>query len=222
MNALIAWMLTLMVSHVTPGKTFIPEAKETAEEAIARYESIARDAVAVAYDPTESPLYSGERGREGTFVTMMSIAFWESGFRKDIDLGLGDKARGDGGKSWCMAQIQLTAPEAKTQRRIVMDGAGWKFSETDGWTGQDLVQDRKKCFRAQLHMIRVSFAACAKLPSKLDRLGLYTSGTCVNEQKQSRTRLSTAHNWFEKAPKVPDADVQNDIKPSGVQLTDRL
>ena len=47
----------------------------------------------------------------------------------------------------------------------------------EGWTGHDLVTDRRLCFRAGLHILRSSFGVCHALPVD-DRLSAYATGHC--------------------------------------------
>ena len=106
-------------------------------------------------------------------MVLLSLAYFESGFRRDVDLGLGQFARGSGVDS-CLMQIRV--------------GSG---ATAEGWPHADLVGDRKKCFRAGLHLVRQSFHACRKLPRE-DWLGAYTSGTCRIKEPYSRQRMRRA------------------------------
>jgi hypothetical protein len=202
------WATARMASWQPAGKSQYPGAKETESEGLARYGLIAQDAFAVAYDPAEAPLFSGPNGRAKTMATLLAIASWESGFRKDVDTGSGPAAQGDGGRSWCLVQIQLSkaSPSTKkTSMRVVMDGDGWKYAYdgSTGWGGEDLVQDRQKCFRAGLHMARVSFKACSYLPVA-ERLSVYASGNCQGGRQASALRMNRAISWLSQAPAPAD------------------
>ena len=170
MDPIIAWAVAFMVSWAPPGRSKIKDAIETPEAGQARYEEIARAAARVAYDPYLKPLFHGPRGRASTMAVLLSIAYHESGFRRDVDLGVGKLARGSGTDS-CLLQIRV--------------GRG-KTSE--GWTHDDLVGDREKCFRAGYSLIKRSFGACRRLP-QLDWLGAYTRGRCVEGDPLSRARI---------------------------------
>lgn len=212
-------------------KQFIPEATESTEETEARYYSIASDAMSVAYDPQEKPLFSGSHGRARTITVLLATDLYESSFRKDVDFGLGKLSKGDGGKSWCLNQINLGKADAEGNtpyRIIVTVGGGYKFTTKpdEGWSGTDLVQDRKKCFYAALAIIRSSFAATSSLPLE-DRLKVYASGSLDKGEEASRRRMGLAMRWMTvKAPNFRDADVlqwvesqqDQDNQPSGIDM----
>lgn len=199
-DSIRTWAQLQMESWAPPGHTWRKEAREDPASARSRYSDVAAAAAAVAYDPSEPPLFGGPDGRARTLALMLAVADSESGFRKDVDLGSGEASRGDHGESWCLMQIRLSpAVDGSTRRRIVMDGDAWTLSDSGGWTGQDLVRDRTKCFRAGLHMMRVSMRACKGL-SLEDRLSLYTSGNCQDGRASSRNRMVKAMRWLRKSP----------------------
>src|SRR6266567_3614595 len=103
MDAILAWALALMISWTPPGKSRLADAVESPEDGKARYAEIARAAAKVAYDPATKPLFAGPKGRAATLALMLSVAWHESGFRKDVDLGVGKHARGSGTDS-CLLQ----------------------------------------------------------------------------------------------------------------------
>jgi hypothetical protein len=177
-QAVVAWLVSIMLTAAPPakGRTY-PEAAETREHGEERYREIAQAVVDVTYDPEEAPLYGGKKARALTALTVLSVAFYESGFRKDVDLGLGRHARGDAGGSHCLMQRHI--------------GHG---KTAEGWDGADLVADRTKCLRAGLHHIRLSMRACRKL-ALVDRLSVYTSGRCMADEPGARARMQTAWTW---------------------------
>ena len=207
-----------MVSVAPPGrKLYIPEAQETVEDATSRYEEIAKDVVYVVWDENERPIFQGSRGRERTAMVLLAVATFESAFRRDVDFGVGKMSRGDGGKSWCLNQINLGKlnSNGSTPTRIVVTlGGGYKFTEhqDEGWSGQDLVDDRQKCFHAALSILRSSFAACSKNPIE-HRLTQYTSGACGQGEGASRIRMGLAMWWMgTKLPKFKDEEVFSWLK----------
>jgi len=165
------------------GQTFYPEAKETKEEAELRYQSIAKDLLEVVWDSDEKPLFKGPDGRARTLAMMLGIMRFESGLRRDVDYQLGKYAFGDGGASACLMQVRV--------------GSG---KTPEGWTKEDL-KDRKKCFRAALHVLHASFKACRFLPEEY-RLSAYTSGVdkltgkCV-AKNASKIRYNEGKKIFE-------------------------
>lgn len=217
MNQVIAWIVSLMTSVAPLGRPqYIPEAKESVEEMAARYDSIAQDAIEVVFDPNEKPVFSGPYARIKTLEVMLATSFFESGWRKDVDFGEGKHSKGDGGGSWCLNQINL-GPLSKTskyegtpKRIIVTSGGGILFTDhrsEEGWSGVDLVTDRKKCFYAALAVMRSSFAACRSYPLN-ERLRQYASGKCENGAIESRRRMGLAMRWMTvKVPTFKDADV---------------
>ncbi len=150
-----------------------------------RYEAIARDLVAVAYDDAEAPIFSGEGGRAKTALLMASIASFESGFRADVDDG---RTTGDHGRSYCLMQVQVFGRTA------------------EGWTGHDLVADRKKCFHAALKRIRYSFDWC-KSHALEDRLSGYTTGLCRDGEHLARDRFFRARAYWARTPFTPPDDL---------------
>ncbi len=180
MHALMTYILSAMMAWApVAGHDYYASREDTTE----RYEAIAHDLAEVALDPEEPPLFGGPQGRAQTALLMTSIAFFESGgFRRDVDLGFGPRSKGDSGKSWCLMQINVG--DGKTAER---------------WTGRDLVEDRRKCFRAGLGRIRQSFALCHALPL-VDRLSGYTKGRCEAADDASRRRLTRAMDFWEEHP----------------------
>ncbi len=175
-DAMTNWLLGAMVAW-SPPEAHIKEGAQAARE---RYQLIARDLATVALDPAESPLFEGTTGRAQTALLMAAVASMESDYRREVDNG---KLRGDGGRSWCVLQVQVYG---KTPEQ---------------WTGQDLIDDRKRCFRAGLHVMQESFKRCKALP--LDyRLAGYTSGTCW-EEPLAKGRMRRALSYWKKKPFTP-------------------
>jgi len=173
MESLVTYLVAAMLSWV-PLYAHAPH--ESAADARVRYESIARDVAAVVLDGGEQPLFGGASGRAETAVLMLSVASYESSFRKSVDDGTG---RGDHGLSYCLMQIR------------VGDGA-----TAEGWSGPELIENRKLCFRAALHMLRGSFGVCRKLAVE-DRLSAYATGRCLPDVEISRSRVGRARAFWE-------------------------
>ena len=216
------WALDRMESWSPPGKALYPDAKESESDGKARYATIVRDAMSVAYDPVEPPLFNNDPiGRAKTLAVMLAIADSESGgFRRDVDFNIGKLARGDGGKSWCIMQIQLSRPDQKGQTnvRIGLKGDQYEYvyAKDKGFGGEDLIANRKTCFRVALHMARESFRACGNLPVE-ERLSIYAGGDCTSGRAASRVRVGKAIRWLAaKAPPNVDQDLSGSF--SSVQL----
>jgi hypothetical protein len=217
------WVVDRMLTWMPPGQSKVKMASETAEEGKARYEEIADDLISVVFDPSERPVFSGSYGRAKTLAIMLSVSWFESGFRKDVDLGLGGLARGDSGQSWCLMQVKLGKEEKaleNTKQRIVLDGDYFKFTtdRSAGFGGKDLVRDRKACFRTGLHLIRNSFDRGAGLPV-LDRLSIYASGKAIRDFDVSRVRVKRAQAWLsQELPPLEDKAVMDILHPPEEEL----
>jgi hypothetical protein len=200
MHPLIIWLYLALVAWVPPWKKMemYPEAFEREQDAQVRYVAIASDVLMVAFDPVEKPLFSGDAwtARSKTALLMLSVALKESGFRKDVDFGEGPQARGDNGRSVCLMQINVGAG------LVPLPG------EPGTWRADDLLKDRKKCFRAGLHMIRRSFHACPGAP-----LAAYASGTCDKGVQASANRISAYRRALGRFP-IPQARRGTSPKPT--------
>ncbi len=170
MAIVIQHFLALMLLWAPPSRHIDGEGIAAAEQ---RYREIVTAAASVAFDPQEKPVFIGPHGRQRTLALMLSVAYFESGFRRDVDIGEGKFARG-GGMDSCLVQIRV--------------GAG---RTPEGWDHRDLVEDRTKCFRAGLRIMRSSFATCRSSPVP-DRLAIFTSGACDRGLAQSRARVGLA------------------------------
>lgn len=189
MNAILPLILVLMATLSPPGrKHYEPEAEETIEQANVRYAEIAQAAYDVSYDPEEKPLMGS---REYTLAMLLAVSWHESGWRKDVDTGLGRarlsrKGWNDRGKSWCLCQVMLGKK-----------GDDSAALTAEGWSGKELLADRRKCFRAGLHIIQKT--GCARGPGFLNA---YASGSCDKGLELSRPRMHTAQRIFEKIKSV--------------------
>lgn len=170
MSTLTTWILTVLLSIVPPQK-ISPHTKESVEDMTARYESIAKD-MSKAIEQSK-PLFKGEDVELRTAALLLSIAYYESGFNKNVDEG---HIRGDKGRSWCLMQINIGNGHV-----IVGD------SEMKSWTGKDLIKDRKKCFAVGLETIRASLNQCHFLDGA-GALSGYTTGKCISHERSATTR----------------------------------
>lgn len=210
------WLYDFMVQNAPPGrKSYYEEDEETKEEAEARYHSIAKDIVEVAFDPGIQPAFGGPNGRARTASLIAAIMFHESSFRRRVDYALGKYGRGDHGRSWCMMQLNIGEGRTvkwnwKHQRLVRWNDAQDEVFE--GYTGPELIQDRKRCIREGLRVIRSSFKVCSKLPL-LERLSAYASGNCRDGLEKSRTRMGTAVKFFQST-----RDQRRLFTDAGVQL----
>jgi hypothetical protein len=147
-----------------------PIASETRQERRERYEAIASALAVVTH--TEKPIYLGKQARWASAALVLAITRHESRWDRDVDLGL---SRGDNGASWCLGQINL-GPRGRI----------------NGWSGQDLVEDRERCLRVTFQLARRSFGMCKRL-LVAERLAAYASGSCDRGRKVSRDMVT--HGW---------------------------
>ena len=183
-ETLSAWLLSIMLTAAPPGKSRYPEeARESAEQGKARYAAIAKAIAEVSLDEQEKPLFSGADGRLETALIMLTVSYHESHWRRHVDLGIGPRSRGGGGRYHCMMQIAV--PKDKTP---------------EGWTAEDLVKSREKCFRRGLHILQLGRRHCAADHGPRSFLNLYASGRCNGGQQPVAKRWATFDRWLVKHP----------------------
>lgn len=215
------WTVDRMLVWMPPGHSQVREnIHETPEEGKTRYEEMADDAISVAFNPNEKPLFEGKYGRSKTLAVMMALSFFESGYRMDVDTGVGTLSRGDHGNSWCLMQVNLGKERIvsskdgvivkSTKDRIMLDSDFYSYT-TDpsvGYGGRDLVENRRICYTVGLHMIRRSFKAGALRPVD-ERLRVYAGNTNEATEK-SKVRIRKAQRWLAQfPPPLEDADVMH-------------
>lgn len=209
MEQFIAWLVAFMTTLSPPGhKTYIPDARETQAEALERYSDIARDLAEVLTDEKERVITKGTQARIRMAAIIVSVMLHESGFRKDVDTGKGKYARGDHGNSWCLMQINVGKGRTKawnyTHNRFARPNDNPE-EVTQGWTGEELVADRKNCIRAGLHIIT---ATTCRGQGPLGWLRGYASGSCQKGEQASKSRVGLALRWVHShRPDFTDEDL---------------
>ncbi|HZU82490.1 MAG TPA: hypothetical protein VE987_06225 [Polyangiaceae bacterium] len=192
LKALTAYLLTAMLAWM-PTKN--QKARETADAALARYQSIASDVATVALDPAEPPLFKGADGRTKTALVLLSVAWWESAFRPDVDSGNCKPPECDNGHAFTLWQLH---PEDG----FIFDGDVYTFARnrTPAWRadhaseifdGAALLRDRKLAAKIALHMMRYSVLHSGGL-------GIYT-GENGNGPK-AKQRMDHALKWLREHP----------------------
>lgn len=197
---MIVW-LTFVMNMVSPPHRshYIHEAKESYVQEDARRKDIVEALIDRSFNASEKPLFYGSQGRSQTAVFILVKMYAESGFRRDIHLGLAREkyastGLNDRGRSWCLGQIMLGQKVVPWNGRWATDSA--TLTE-EGWTGRQLVEDTNKCVTATLHILKKSFGACRHLPPD-QRLAAYAAGRCDSEEGQriSETRFRAfRHVW---------------------------
>jgi hypothetical protein len=120
--------------------------------------------------PEPEVIALGLDAREQTAALVVARAFFESAFRRDVDEG---RVRGDGGRAACLMQMHFSP---------------------QGWTTDELVADRSKCFRAALELMRRSLRVCQSQQLEL-RLAAFTGGRCDRGTLESQRTFAKAE-WL--------------------------
>lgn len=182
MNMLSTWILTVLMAISPPSKVS-KWSNETSAGMQSRYESIAQDMAQAIQE--SKPLFTGKNAEVRTAALITSIGLYESGFRKEVDEGT---VRGDGGRSWCLMQINLGSGTVPVGDDVMRS-----------WKGKDLVKDRKKCFKVALEMVRLSMNQCSSLTGGSVLSG-YTSGKCVANERTAVSRWRFSRQILAKYP----------------------
>lgn len=135
----------------------------------------------VVYDRAKTPWLYGKwaRAQEAALATI--IAAEESGgFNLGVENGI---IRGNRGASWCLMAMNI--------------GRGRTM---EGWSGPDLIADRKKCITAGVNAMRRSMSVC-RANGVLSGLSAYDTGRCIKNERISVSRVSRAFYYISK--KVP-------------------
>jgi hypothetical protein len=202
MSDLFVWIVSFMMSITPPGETVdLIEAQETKQEAIIRYESIANDIIEVVYDLDNKPIFDGPQGRTRTVTVILGIMSMESKFYRHIDYGIGGGSRGDNGKSWCVMQIMAGKTGRTASWNYIKDRPPyWSDPASEirrGYTGLEMVTDRRLCISEGLRIANWSFSKCGKR-TIFDKLRVYSSGSCMKGGEASAERMKVAEKlWAE-------------------------
>jgi hypothetical protein len=188
---------------------------EDAEAVSTRYDSIANDAVKVAFDKTEQPLFKGPHARIKTAQLLVTIARYESNFVKRIDDGECRKGECDNGAAHCIMQVHTDGGglvlDSETYSHASQHTKEWREEHASEILDGEALKDRRTCFRSALHKLRESLRACGNLPQE-DRMGIYTGEGCKKgkENPKSRTRMLTQSTYFaQHLPPVTDEQVMD-------------
>ncbi len=198
------WIVGIISKAAPPGrKIYYPEGQETVEDAQARYESIADDLIQVVYDPKTPPLFKDANGRARTIAVILGVMLHESGFMRQVDYGIGKSGLGDHGKSFC--SLQLKVGKGRTIKWNTRYNRPVKWNDPkdeifDGYTGPELVQNRRLCISEGLKLMRISFGGTHGLPLE-DRLRIYASGNREDGADKSHSRMNTAMTFYAKSAK---------------------
>jgi len=189
------WVMAILCLLAPPGRARSwDHSEETATEGYARYWALASDYEEVLSSLPASDLAFGSKKRTAAYL--LAIGWYESGFSRNADLGIGARSRGDGGRSVCHLQTNL--------------GRG---RTPEGWSASDLLADRKKCIRRGLTILKASLGACSASPVS-DRLAVYASGDCKRGLLESRVRVYLAERIAGR--RLPKADAPETVTETPV------
>lgn len=195
-EALAAWLFTIMVATVPPGGwRATAQARETAEQSRARYRAIAEAIAEVSLDPKEKPLFDGADGRARTAALLLAISLHESHWRRDVDLGLGRYGPRSGRRYHCLMQIAID--RGKTP---------------EGWSAADLIRDRERCLRAALHILQRGRRYCDEAGPRAF-LNHYASGYCDRGRKHVARRWKSYHRFLREHP-IPKSKPPTEKRPA--------
>ncbi len=212
------WIVGIISKAAPPGrKVLFPEGQETPEGALARYRSIADDLIQVIYDPSTPPLFRDANGRARTVSVVLGIMLHESGFMRQVDFGLGKAGLGDHGKSFCSLQLKVGKDRTIKWNTKYNRPPKWNDPKDEifnGYTGKELVANRRLCISEGLKLMRISFGGTQGLPLE-DRLRIYASGNRDDGADKSHSRMRTAMKFFDSTAKertFKDADIIKAVK----------
>ena len=196
-TTMVAWLASMMMSWIKPSiiletrddsrlaeTTAISSVNlETREEMYERFTSIANDAVDTVQE--SGNVFYGDYAVLRSAWAILGVAHHETRWAKEVDVWTheGTGVIKDG--AWCLMQIQL----GKKKTYLDDDNKTYRMDShnktAEGWTGRDLVDDRKKCFKVGYRMIKQSFGACRHKPMEL-HMAAYASGSCERGHTRSR------------------------------------
>lgn len=204
--------------------------QETRDEALKRYLDIARSIEKVAEDATKPTTADDVEqpamwpwAAEDMARALATIAFHESGYRRDVQTGIGKSALGDCGY-WNGKGQKVGAEEARATNAqylcrsvcLVQINTGGLTGTRYGLTGKELVGlDRasiEKCFSAGARAFANARGRCAA--TKTDdwfkkTIASYGTGkACETDEAWVSARVAT----FEKLGKTKDTDLAEDVK----------
>ena len=137
-----------------------------------RYESIAET---IAWVSIEAPVFEDDESGVRTGALLASIATYEGSLKAEIDTCAkgGDIDKNGVAHAWTLWQVHAEKEKACASRVA----------------GATIARE----------MIRISFKTC-KSRAMLDRLSIYTDGSCHSNWKRSRHRMGRAMNWVALHP----------------------
>lgn len=173
MNLLFTYILAAMISWVPlneGGLCYWPVSQSCLDRANQHYQEIAKDVAEVVYEPNTKLPFDGADAKAKTALLMVSIASTESHFNKDVD-----DCRRTGDHGIAFGLWQTHTPRAAT------------------------CNDRKQALRLAIGIVVQSFEACKDYPL-IDRMAVYTSGSCHVNWRPSHIKMYRAFNYLKDHP----------------------
>jgi hypothetical protein len=148
-TAVVAWLVVAI--HAWGARPEPAAGTPARADLDARYETIAAEIVAVAFDATEPPLYPGPQGRARTALLLASIDAHESRYEERIARGRCNRGECDSGLAVGAYQIHA-GPYGI--RLVGERAARCTANAPDCITAADLARDDVTQARVALHIIR--------------------------------------------------------------------
>jgi hypothetical protein len=204
--------------------------QENRKEALERFLDIARSIEKVAADATKPTQVDGAEqpamwpwAAEDLARALATIAYHESGYRRDVQTGIGRNALGDCGY-WGAKGQKVGAEEARATGAqylcrsvcLVQINMGGLQGTRYGLTGKDMVGlDRaaiEKCFSAGARAFSNARGRCAPQRTadwfKRTIASYGTGSACETDQSWVTARVAT----YEKLAKLKSSDLSEDVK----------
>jgi hypothetical protein len=168
-NPTAAWLFAAALAFAPPDRTpQFPSHPETVEQRTERYQAIASDIFAVAFDPKAEALPGLTRRQSAAL--MLAVAIGESHLAPDADLGpcyrKGKLWRTRCDSGWAVGIMQTRVHPAHQEAYF---------------------NDRRKALRLGHQRLRQSLSMCRHL-APLTRLAAYGSGSCNRGKKGAAKR----------------------------------
>lgn len=204
--------------------------QENRDEALKRYLDIAKSIEKVAEEATKTTMVDGAEQpamwpwtAEDMARALATIAFHESGYRRDVQTGVGKSALGDCGY-WNAKGVKVGAEEARATSAqylcrsvcLVQVNTGGLTGTRYGLTGKEMVGlDRasiEKCFSAGARAFANARTRCAATQTadwfKKTIASYGTGKACETDETWVGARVTT----FQKLAKTKDGDLAEDVK----------
>lgn len=197
-TTIVAWLTSMMLSWIPAYVTDNANAVETRDEMKDRFTEIADDVYDVVKE--DGNIFYGNHADIRSMWAILGTSHHETRWAKEVDVWTHEDTHVIKDGAWCLMQIQLG------KKKIYLDGENKDYIvdsnivTLEGWSGRDLVADRKKCLKVGYRMIKQSFGACRNKPMSL-WMAAYASGSCDRGHVRSRELMSEILGMTRPIPK---------------------